>query len=293
MYTWSSVGKLFHSWHTLNSRSNHLHQVMKSQHALSEKWMLISLADQKRSKHWKAWFVASRPSLKGFQRVSEVFQSHVLKPTKQNYKEKAMEQTTFGISEEANNPEWFCFFSARRRSCKVTHNNTGQRANLWLWTPVVCIWGLSRAWERGSLQGPKAPTHSQMSSTEEGWRIGAKEGRRRQNMFYSGGELGSGTLERPGLDTVTLSTTTYIPQQFLSEKMCDNAATLLASICNVPFPQPSPRFRQSITFSIQKANMFFRDYVIGFHWGQICSWPFYGSTYVVDCQSHDEQAVLH
>lgn len=52
------------------------------------------------------------------------------------------------------------------------HHKTGQRANLWRWTPVVCIWGLSRGC---SLRGPEAPTHSQMSSTEEGERTGAKE----------------------------------------------------------------------------------------------------------------------
>ena len=162
-----------------------------------------------------------------------------------------------GFQRRQTIPNGSAFFSARRRSCRVTHNNTGQRANLWLWTPVVCIWGLSRAWERGSLQGPKAPTHSQMSSTEEGERTGAKEGRRRQNMFYSGGELGSGTLERPGLDTVTPSSTTYIPRQFLRENTCDNAATLLTSICNVPFPLPSPCFHQSTACSIQKTWMFF------------------------------------
>lgn len=102
-----------------------------------------------------------------------------------------------------------------------SHTTTqDKRANVWLSTPVVCIWGLSGAWEHSSPQGPKAPTHSQMSSTEEGKRTEAKQGMRRQNMFYGGGELGSGVLERAGLDTVARSATTHIPQWLLGENTC-------------------------------------------------------------------------
>ena len=42
-----------------------------------------------------------------------------------------------------------------------------------------------------------------------------------------------GLVERAGLDTVTPSTTTHIPEWLPRGKTSDNAGTLLASICSV------------------------------------------------------------
>lgn len=56
---------------------------------------------------------------------------------------------------------------------------------------------------------PRTSPPTAKCQAEEEDRIGAKI---RQNMFYGGGELGGGTLERAGSATMTPSTTTHIPQ---------------------------------------------------------------------------------
>lgn len=102
-----------------------------------------------------------------------------------------------------------------------------------------------------------------------------KTRRRRQNIFYSGGELGSGTVERAGLDTVTLITTTQIPHRSPGEKKQKKNQTHPT--------MPGLHFHPEDLAG-------FEIMLLRFLLGQICSWA---SLCIVECRAHYVQAVLH
>lgn len=100
-------------------------------------------------------------------------------------------------------------------------------------------------------------------------------------MFYSGGEFGSATLERAGLDTVTPSATTHILQRSPAENTCNNATTLLPALCHLP---SHLRVRVS---HIEETWIFCVIMFLKPYGAKNAVEPLYGSTYMVDCGAQE------
>lgn len=154
---------------------------------------------------WKAWFVVSRPSLRGLQGVSEVFQSHVPKAPELN------NQKQWRNNEESK-AEWFCFFSSQAFEKGRTHQHWTKGKPLVLDSSCVHLGSQQRLLPTGT-KGSHTQSNVKHRGGREDW--SQREEAKTKTCFIVV-NLGAAHWKGQGL---TLSTTTHILQQSLGENM--------------------------------------------------------------------------
>lgn len=175
---------------------------------------------------WNAYIVASRQSLRGFHRASDVFHSHILKLLSQTTR-NCDGRKTLSFQRTGSNAEWSFFFSAHTHRAAVarTTQNTTKGKSLALRSSSEHLGPRLKLLPTGTKG-----IHTQSNVKHGGGRENASqsvEARTKHVLWWWWiWECHSGKGRARHCDT------THILQRSPAESTCNNAATLL------PSPQP-------------------------------------------------------